>query len=493
MPPSLNLPRSTPEAQGVRSEGLLALVEALDRAIDEPHSVMVIRRGQVVAEGWWEPYSPERRHMLFSLTKSFMSAAVGLAVAEGKLSYDDPVVKFFPGVAPNRPSRFLAGLTVRHLLTMSTGRLTDSMTECGRDPAGDWVRGFFRNPWLQKPGTPFVYDTGASHVAGAIVQKVTGQDLRDYLMPRLFVPLGIETPVWETDPTGGRTGGFGLSLTTEDVAKFGQLLLQKGVWKGQEVLPADWVALATSRQVVNDRYSPSTNPDWRLGYGFQFWQGRHGSFRGDGAFGQFCVVLPEHETVLAVTAAVGDSQALLDLAWKHLLPALSEGVLAPRLEENASLGRRLATLRRPLPSGEPTSPLEPTIATRKFTMEGNDWSVKELLFAFEGNHLVWTVTDGRGTHRLEAGRGQWHEAASDLFPSLTVTGPRAASPLTPVVSAFVWTGPRTLTLLARVIETPYVYRFSMVFEGNLVRIQALMNVNMGPRELPKLVGVGRRI
>lgn len=487
-----SLPRSTPEAQGVRSDGLLALVDALDRAIDEPHSVMVVRRGHVVAEGWWDPYSAQRRHLLFSLTKSFMSAAVGLAVSEGKLSYDDPVVKFFPGVAPQRPSRYLAALTVRHLLTMSTGRLTDSMAECGRDPAGNWVRGFFRKPWLQKPGTPFVYDTGASHVAGAIVQKVTGQDLRDYLMPRLFVPLGIDTPVWETDPTGLRTGGFGLSLTTEDVAKFGQLLLQKGVWKGQVVLPAEWVALATSRQVVNDQYSPSTNPDWRLGYGFQFWQGRHGSFRGDGAFGQFCVVLPDQETVLAVTAAIPDGQPILDVAWKHLLPALSDGVLAPRPEEAAALGRRLATLSLPLPTGEPTSPLEPRLSTRKFPVEGNDLGVKEVRFAFEGDHLVWTVTDKRGIHRLEAGRGLWREAASDLFPSLTISGPRAPLPVAPLVSAFVWTGPRTLTLVARVIETPYVYRFSVAFEGDLVRILGGMNVNFGPRELPKLVGVGRR-
>lgn len=486
------LPRSAPEAQGVRSSALNAFVDALDRTIDEVHSLMVVRRGHVVAEGWWNPYAADRPHLLFSLTKSFTSTAVGLATAEGRLSLDDPVVKFFPGVAPAKPSRHLSALTVRHLLTMSTGRLTDSMNECGRDPQGDWVRGFFRRPWLQAPGSPFVYDTGASHVLGAIVAAVTGEDLLEYLMPRLFSPLGIEAPVWETDPKGRRIGGFGLSLKTEDIAKFGQLLLQKGQWAGKTVIPAEWVALATSKQVDNDRFAPNPKPDWRQGYGFQFWQCRDGGFRGDGAFGQYCIVLPDRETVVAITAAVSDMQPLLELVWSRLVPALTPGSLDPDPEAARSLGRRLANLGFAPPAGEPGSDREPWIGGRRFVLENNGLKIRELRFAFEGQGLTLTTVDQTGVHTLRAGRGHWLEGPSSVFSAharlIPGTQPRAEA----LASSFAWTGPRSLTLVCRAVEAPFVSTLNVFFEERCLRVEGRPNVGFGGSAWPRLVGVARK-
>ena len=310
-----DLPRSSPEAQGVSSSALLAFVEAVDRDIDAMNSVMVVRHGRVVAEGWWSPYDAQSRHSLYSLSKSFTSTAVGLAAAEGKLSVDDPVLKFFPEDAPAEPSKNLKAMRVSDLLRMSTGH----QTEPSRPKDQPWTKAFLAQPVPNKPGTHFLYNTSATYMLSAIVQKATGMTVLDYLRPRLFEPLGIEHPTWEASPQGITTGGFGLSVRTEDIAKFGQLYLQKGKWDGRQLVPASWVEAATARQTSN-----GSNPksDWDQGYGYQFWRCRHGAYRGDGAFGQYCIVLPEQDAVIAITAGVKDMQAVLNLVWDKLLPAL---------------------------------------------------------------------------------------------------------------------------------------------------------------------------
>lgn len=212
--------RATPSEVGMDPVVLKTWFQALDQRLDEVHSVVVVRHGKVAAEAWWNPYKPELPHALYSLTKSFTSTAVGFAVAEGLVDLDSPVVEYLGPDGPSHPNRFVRALTVRHLLTMSTGRLTDSIADCFADPRGNWVKGFFRRPWRQAPGAPFVYDTGASHLLGAVVTRATGKDLVEYLTPRLFAPLGFGHFHWDCDPKGLRTGGFGLRLRTEDVAKF---------------------------------------------------------------------------------------------------------------------------------------------------------------------------------------------------------------------------------------------------------------------------------
>ena len=222
---------------------------------------------------------------MFSLTKSFTSTAVGLAVSEGLLSIDDQVIKFFPVEAPAEPSAFLKALRVRDLLSMSTGHHKEPALATTRE----WAKTFLAAPIDHKPGTFFLYNTPASYMLSAILQKVTGQTTVDYLRPRLFVPLGIDDLEWETSPEGVTIGGYGLHLRTESIARFGQLYLQKGKWLGQQVVPKAWVEAATSRQVSN-----GSNPasDWDQGYGYQFWRSRHGTYRGDGAFGQYSSCCP---------------------------------------------------------------------------------------------------------------------------------------------------------------------------------------------------------
>jgi CubicO group peptidase (beta-lactamase class C family) len=332
------LPRSTPEAQGVFSARIREFIETADREVNSMHSFMLVRHGKVVAEAWWQPESVEKQHVLWSLSKSFTSTAVGLAVAEGKLSIDDPVLKFFPDDAPPEPSANLKAMRVRDLLTMATGH----QDEAKLNDETPWVQSFLAHPVPHKPGTHFRYNTPGTYMLSAIVQKVTGQTVLEYLTPRLFEPLGIRNPKWDNSPQGISIGGYGLFIRTEDIAKFGQLYLQKGQWQGKQLLPAAWVEQATSKQVSN---GSDPNRDWDQGYGFQFWRCRHGAYRGDGKDGQFCIVLPEQDAVVAITANTRDMQGELNVVWDKLLPAFSDAPQKEDPDEQAKLTATIATLK----------------------------------------------------------------------------------------------------------------------------------------------------
>jgi len=332
------LPRSAPEAQGISSSGIRDYVQSADHQVNTMHSFMLLRHGHVVAEAWWSPEAADKPHVLWSLSKSFTSTAVGLAVTEGKLNIDDPVLKFFPESCPTEPSANLKAMRVRDLLTMSCGH----DVEPKRGENEPWVDTFLKHPVPHEPGTHFLYNSMGTYMLSAIVQKVTGQTLLDYLKPRLFAPLGIENPTWESSPQGINCGGWGLKIRTEDIAKFGQLYLQKGKWEGKQLIPASWVEQATSKQISN---GTDPNRDWTQGYGFQFWRCRHNAFRGDGKDGQFCVVLPELDAVVAITANTRDMQAELNVVWDKLLPAFHNEGLPQNKEEQEKLKTALSRLK----------------------------------------------------------------------------------------------------------------------------------------------------
>jgi CubicO group peptidase (beta-lactamase class C family) len=334
------LPRSTPEAQGVSSQAVLEFVEALDK-IDTMNSFMVVRHGQVIAEGWWKPEAADKPHVLNSVSKSFNATAVGMAIADGKLSLNDHVLKFFPNDAPADPSDNLKAMTVRDLLTMSGGHDAEPKAIDGIPS----VKQFLAAPVVHKPGTHFAYNGLGAYTLSAIVSKVTGQTVGEYLKPRLFEPLGIENDEWPSSPEGYSLGAHGLHLLTEDIAKFGQLYLQKGKWKGKQLIPAKWVKQASSKQVTNDQEEHAKiGIDWQQGYGFQFWRCTHNAFRGDGAGGQFCVVMPDQDMVVAMTAGGANMQAELSAIWDNLLPACQRKALPDEAAGQEKVKQTVASL-----------------------------------------------------------------------------------------------------------------------------------------------------
>jgi CubicO group peptidase (beta-lactamase class C family) len=475
MASTLQLPRSAPEAQGIASSAILAFVEAAEQNIHHLHSLMLLRHGHVVAEGWWSPYAPEHPHMLYSLSKSFTATAIGLAVAEGRLSVDDPVLSFFPEEAPAEVSANLAAMRVRHLLSMSTGHATDIMPALFNQPDRDWVKGFLSQPVEHAPGSHFAYNSGASYMLSAIVQRLTGMTLLDYLRPRLLAPLGIEQATWEACPRGVNVGGWGLSITTDAIARFGQLYLQKGIWQGQRILTEAWIDAASTFQSDN---SSNTNPDWMQGYGYQFWLCRHNAYRGDGAFGQFCLIIPEQDAVLAITAGVGDMQAVLDLVWQHLLPAFEPAQLPVNPVAAQRLSHTLGQLALPPITGQASSPVAAQVTGKTYVFPPNDGQVETMLFNFEPQGCAFMVRDDRGEHQIDCGANTWRLGRT----TLDMHGPQ------PVAASGAWLADDTYVMRLCYYETPYSATLTWRFVEDRILCDYEANVSFGPTRLPTLGG-----
>jgi CubicO group peptidase (beta-lactamase class C family) len=475
MPTDHQLTYAAPEAQGIASSAILAFVEAAERNIESLHSFMLLRHGQVLAEGWWSPYEADRPHMLFSLSKSFTSSAIGLAVAEGRLSIDDLVLPFFPEEAPAKPSAHLAAMRVHDLLSMSTGHAEDTTPYMRQQPDGNWAKAFLARPVEHTPGTHFVYNSGATYMLSAIVQRLMGTTLLEYLRPRLLAPLGIEQATWETCPRGINTGGWGMSIRTADIARFGQLYLQKGVWQGARILPEAWVEAASTVQISN---AGEKNIDWRQGYGYQFWRCRHGAYRGDGAFGQYCVLMPEQDAVLAITSGLGDMQPPLDLVWGLLLPAMQPIPLPEDRAAHAALEHKLAHLALPPQQGRKTSSVAAEVSGRTYAFEANDQGVERISLGFDEVGCKLTVRDNSGTHEVRATNGAWLKGTTTLINGMPQ----------PVAASGAWTSDDTYAIQLSFYETPFIPTISFRFSADQLATDWKDNVSFGPTEHPQLLG-----
>jgi hypothetical protein len=416
--------------------------------------------------------------VLYSLSKSFTSTAVGFAVSEGKLSVDDPVVKFFPEETPAEASNNLKAMRVRDILTMTTGHQDEPPVS----PDEVSAKAFLAQPVPHLPGTHFKYNTAATFMQSAIVQKVTGQTVLDYLRPRLFEPLGIERPAWETNFQGISLGGYGLRVRTEDIAKLGQLYLQKGKWQGRQLLPAAWVEAASSRQVSNGSDPKS---DWNQGYGFQFWRCRHNAFRGDGAFGQYCIVMPDQDAVVAITSGLGDMQAVLNLVWDKFLPACEPKRLKANPTAQAQLNGKLAHLELAAARGAEKSGLAAKVLNHRYVFPANDQKLESVsLNSGAGDKQVTLAVrlDGKEMN-LAAGYRQWRQSRVP-FPA----GRLAQFPDEPVAGTFAWPAEDTAEVKVCGYETPFNFTFRLKFEGDQVTLDREANVSFGPRKQAALIG-----
>jgi CubicO group peptidase (beta-lactamase class C family) len=351
----VDVPTSDPSAQGVDPAGVEAFAEALagDPRI-EPHGLIVQRHGHRVVETYWAPHRAHQLRLVYSLSKTFTGTALALALGEGRLSLDDLAIDHFPELGAGIDER-TRRMRVRHLASMATGHDREMLLDAIVEDPDDAVRGFFRLPPPHEPGTIFAYNQPPVLALATLLQRLTGQRLVDYLRPRLIEPLGISDLRWHPYQPGIDLGFSGVYTDLDAIARLGQLHLDGGMCDGHRLLPEGWVAQASRPQIANPA---EPDPDWRQGYGFQLWMSQHG-YRGDGAFGQFMVVLPQHDTVVALFSCTEIMQAVLDHMWTHLLPALgapprprstSERLVDPRLPTAAD---RLGTTTGTLDSTDP--------------------------------------------------------------------------------------------------------------------------------------------
>jgi len=425
------LPRSTPEHQGVPSDAVLAMVRRWERVGTEPHGVVVIRHGHVVARGAWRPWSPDGIGLVYSVSKTFLAIAAGFAEAEGLLSRDERLVDVFPEAADVAGPR-AARITVEDCLRMSTGHHTDTLDSFG-GRGEESVAVFLGAEPEQEPGSWFMYHNGASRVLALAVQRRTGERLVDYLRPRLLDPVGIRQAVW-TRWAGADLGFSGLHISMESIARLGLLLLQDGAWEGRQVLPDGWVATAT--QALADTTHHPDPVDWTVGYGYQLWRSRHG-FRADGAYGQFALVVPEHDLVVAVTSCTETTHEVLDAVWDELLPHLRDAPLPADPEAHARLTAALDTATTPASRSTTAPPSTPAPWTFTHVPDAEHPRLRSVEVRPAEDGWLLEVDDGERLS-IACGDGRWPDAVG-----------------VPFVASGGWVGPGVFEATVVAVQTPH--------------------------------------
>ena len=398
-----------PSEQGVAPEGIAAFVEALEAApAIEPHGLIVQRHGVRVAEAYWAPYTADRLRLVYSLSKTLTGTALGMAVGEGRLGLDDLVADHLPDLLGDADPR-TRRMRIRHIASMSSGHDHEMIDEALAADPGDLLRGFFGLPPAHEPGTYFAYSQPPVLAVATVLQRLVGESVAGYLR-RLTDPLGVAGLRWRPDRSGVDMGFSGAHTTLATVAGMGQLYLDDGVLAGRRLLPEGWVAEASSA-LVDTPLEPDV--DWREGYGLTLWRSRHG-YRGDGAYGQFMLVLPEQDAVVALFTATQNMQAVLDAAWTHLLPAFGGPVRSggrdPARADQA-LADRLARCAVPTARQRTGGSSAAGVSAVLWPADGVDQGQGALTSVeLTGDSVV--LVEGESTLRVPVGDG-WVRAPSD--------------------------------------------------------------------------------
>ena len=468
-----SIPRSTPEAEGISSKAIITFLDSTATHVTEFHGYMIIRHGKVVAEGWWDPFRPELKHTLYSTSKSFTSTAVGLAVSEGKLSVNDKLISFFPEYLPDSISPYLAELEIQDMLQMSTGQRRESSTA-----TNEWIRAFLATPVEIEPGTRYRYSSMASFMLSATVQKVTGQKVIDYLTPRLFEPLGIEGADWETNPEGINTGGWGLRLKTEDLAKLGLLYLQKGKYNGKQILPEEWVEKATSLKIYQNpdmtQARRDSSNDSVQGYCWQFWRAKNNSYMANGAFGQFILIMPEKDAIVVFNAESSDMWGELGMVWDYIYPGIKDEALPEDAQSLAELRKKSASLSIPPPPARRNEEMIPTISGKTIILEQNQSQIQSMSLEFRDDICLLNLKTDTATFELSFGSGVWHHGETTKHgPSIFARAYNSLNGLPPfmVVGAYTWSDDRTLELTLRYIDAMHTEKYVIHFDDENVEVE----------------------
>jgi CubicO group peptidase (beta-lactamase class C family) len=485
--PGTSIPRDKPESEGVSSAGIIRFLDAVGKSKNEFHSFIFLRHGRVIAEGWWDPYKPNIHHTLYSASKTFTSTAVGFALSENRLKLSDKVISFFPYDLPDSISPNLAMLTIQDVLMMSDGMDPDPSSLTGMTK--NWIKGFLATPVVHKPGSVFLYNSLGTFMLSAIVQKVTGQKLIDYLKPRLFDPLGIIGMDWEENMMSINTGGWGLRLKTEDMAKLGQLYLQRGVWNGVQLLSASWVEEASTQKIIQHPGMPQIkkdSSDWEQGYGYQIWRSRHHSYRADGAFGQYILVLPDQDAVLAVQSETSDMQNELNLVWDYLLPAIKKDKLPEDPASQSALKDKLARLSLSATFGSPTARMANNSVNKYFILDPNENHIETLSFHIKDSICQLIFNSGNDSYNLFYGAGFWKIGQTNKpGPLLVSAGKENWALLSPykVAGNYFWKDEQTLVLQMRYIESPHTETTTLHFKGPKMSVEIEKSLDYGSKKI----------
>lgn len=438
-------PASSPEAVGVPGRAIAAFLRRMERQRVNLHGFLIVRDGQIAAEGYWAPYTADSTHRMYSVSKSFVSLAVGLLIDEGKLKLDDKVASFFPDKLPPDPHRYVLESTIRDLLMMSTPNDRNSYTSEDKD----WVATFFRHDPCHPPGTVFAYDTAATVVLTTIVERMTGVPFLTSMRERLLDPIGVSPDIWCIQtPEGTSWGGSGVICTLRDMAKVAYVCMNGGRWGEKQLISERYVREATSKQIDNSLSG-------HQGYGYQIWVEPDGGFSFRGMGSQFAYCFPEQRVMfvcIADTQGAPNGDSEVGQAFREeIFAQLAQGALPEDKAANVELRQLIAVLHILPQHGERTSPQADVIDGRWFVMEPNPMGITRMRFHFDGDQGIWEYENAAGEHRLAFGLGR---QVAGRFPQPGYSGTRIGVPgdRYRCLASAAWVDPQTLNLLVYVTD-----------------------------------------
>jgi CubicO group peptidase (beta-lactamase class C family) len=490
--------RTTPESVGVSSASVHRLLDRLESGHTEMHGIQIMRRGKICAEGWWSPYAPGIRHNLMSLTKTYAATAIGIAYTEQLLDLSDRIIDIFPLQSPHEPGELLKKLTVRDMLCMGGGM------EDMPSPSINWIKDFLAAPVKHTPGTHFMYNSLGSTLLAAVIKKLTGLGLHEYLGPRLFDKIGIDSSNlrWALMPGGIEVGGAGLYAAVEDNLRLMKLYADGGVFEGRRILSETYVRQAVSKQIDTSSQA-ETYPfakDNFCGYGFQIWMCQpEDVYRADGAMGQYAIVCPKQDMIISITETgrgIDGPQKTLDAVWMFLDEISDKKTLAEDHAASSKLKKRMDTLALPRPAYRPYSPKIEDIDMKNFYISNGSLSFENhTLSVFCGSENSSGISQFCFRFSPEGCIMEFLNDGIKYSANIATDGSRALNklPLEHVASLVymngAWTSEDTFTVTARWIETSFEKEVSFCFNDtgcNITTRDPLMSY--GPlgelKELP---------
>ena len=440
-------------AEGVSLRALNTYFEKAKAERQEIHTLQIWKGERCLCRLAPAPYSCDDRREVYSLSKTFCSTAVGCAVDEGLLTVDDRIVDIFADKLPEVVSENLAKMKVRHVLSMNTGHSACVMPHMFA--SDDAAKAFLAQEVPYEPGTHFAYNTGATCLLSAIITRLTGETVYDYLCRKILHPIGIRDAVWNTCAEGINEGGIGIQVTSDDIIQLARLYQNRGMWNGKRLLSEEWIKEASSFHSDN---SMNGTPDWKCGYGYQIWLNVEDGYRGDGALGQLMVILPKRDIIIAVQAKVPSIQIELDLLME---------LAAHILDEDDETELRLLDFAPAVPD-EIACPVDDAW----YTLSENLMGWKKLHLTREKDVLTLDFSNGRKVSRITAGAGHYeYSAHSDPWrtPKL-LTLMDARYPETLRMASYYTVSGDTCTITARHLSNPNTERITLKWDGDTLDI-----------------------
>lgn len=461
----LFLPASSPESLGIASSTILNFLERVDEEQICMHGFLLLRKGQIAAEGYWAPYSRDSMHRMYSVSKSFVSLAVGLMIDEGKLRLDDKVVKFFSDKAPETIHPYLAQSTVRDLLMMATPHSTNSYTRND----SDWAATFFNKKPSHPPGTIFSYDTAATVILNTIVERISGVPFLEYMRGRILDPVGFSKDAWcIKTPEGTSWGGSGVICKLRDMAKLAYLCMNKGRWNGVSLISDEYISQAVFKQIDN-------SISGSLGYGYQIWMHKDNGFAFRGMGSQFAFCFPDKDFLFACISdtqgSAHEDTGIEDCFHEEIFQNIKDHPLSCDDEISAKLEEKIRTLRILPQRGNLKSSYVQKTNHKWYRLNRNPMGIKTMRLIFEGCQGIWEYENASGHHQLKFGIGKM---IGGSFPETSYFGERigtASGTGYNCLSSAAWVEEHKLNMIVYITDIYLgTLRVSFAFKGKEISI-----------------------